>query len=472
MALLVTRARLITMAPGAADCGFVPDGWLLVEEGRIAAVGAGDPPAAGGAEVLDVHGAFVAPGFVSAHSHLFTSGARGLGADETLYGWCDEMLGLMGGASPETYYWTTLHGSLDFIAGGTTTAFDFTDPRISWDRGGTARFARDRPATGPGGEPGAPQEPQLRPLEHQIAQIDGKAAAGIRFVNAASLDDSIGTDEEVLQRFGEVVEYTRSLDRSFALDAAIMGAVQWSGRENAAALEVAAMRRYGVINQAHFLETREAVDAQRARFAAYEQAGALGPDLIFGHFIQTTPEIIAAAAAGGAAMSWQPASNGRLASGVADLPGILAAGMAVGMGLDDQACTDTADPWQNMRMGMALVRAATGEPTSMLPEQVLRLHTEGSARILGLAGQVGQLTVGAHADFLVVDPRSPDIGPLWRPVRSYVLACGQRNLKQVYIGGELVAADGVARNPLAAQAAEAVHRLMPVAAERVGRQPQ
>lgn len=483
MALLVTRAHLLTMAPGAADCGLIPGGWMLVEDGRVAATGAGDPPTVPEADVLDVGGAFVAPGFVSAHSHLFTSGARGLGADETLYGWCDEMLGLMGGATPETYYWTTLHGALDFIAGGTTTAFDFTDPRVSWDRDGSPRFVRDSVdrsqvdrstvdrSTGAAGT-GEPRDPGLRPLEHQLAQIDGKVAAGIRFLNAASLDDSIGTDEEVLERFGAVVEHCRSLDRSFALDAAIMGAVQWSDRPNAAALEVTAMRRYGVINQAHFLETREAVDAQRTKFAAYEQAGALGPDLIFGHFIQTTPQIIAAAAAGGASMSWQPASNGRLASGVADLPAILAAGMPVGMGLDDQACTDVADPWQNMRMGMALVRAATGQPGAMLPELVLRLHTEGSAQILGLAGQVGQLTAGAHADFLVVDPRSPDIGPLWRPVRSYVLACGQRNLKQVYIGGELVARDGVSLNPLAAEASAAVHRLMPIAAERTGRLPR
>ncbi|OYV24971.1 MAG: hypothetical protein B7X08_07510 [Acidocella sp. 20-63-7] len=41
---------------------------------------------------------------------------------------------------------------------------------------------------------------------------------------------------------------------------------------------------------------------------------------------------------------WQPGSNGRLASGVAEVPEMLALGMTVGMGLDDQACTDVADP--------------------------------------------------------------------------------------------------------------------------------
>ena len=451
MTLLVVHARLITLA-GGGD-GYVEHGWMRVDEGRITAIGSGEAPEVPGAEVLDVDGAFVAPGFVSAHSHLFTSGARGLGVDSTLYGWCDSMLGLMSHASPEDYYWSSLHGSLDFIANGTTTAFDFTDPRIPWEP------MVDGAKSGAGA---------LRPIEQQLRQIDAKHDAGLRFINAASLDDAIGTDEEVLDRFGLMVDHVRSLDPDLALGAAIMGAVQWSPRPNAAELEVAAMRRYGVLNEAHFLETREEVELQRSKFARYRDAGALELGLIFGHFIQTTPEIIAEAAAGGARMSWQPASNGRLASGTADIPGIRAAGMPIGIGLDDQACTDVSDPWQNMRMGIYSVRAATGDPASALPEDVLRMATLGSAEVLGVADRVGSLEVGKFADFLVVDPRRPDMGPLWHPVRNYVLSTSLRNLTRVYIGGELAAEDGVSTNPLAARAVEEVHRRMPAVAAEWG----
>ncbi|RIX27728.1 amidohydrolase family protein [Amnibacterium setariae] len=451
MTLLVVHARLITVA-GDGD-GYVEHGWMRVDEGRITAIGAGEAPEVPGAEVLDVDGAFVAPGFVSAHSHLFTSGARGLGVDSTLYGWCDSMLGLMSHASPEDYYWSSLHGSLDFIANGTTTAFDFTDPRIPWEP------MVDGAKSGAGA---------LRPIEQQLRQIDAKHDAGLRFINAASLDDAVGTDEEVLDRFGLMVDHVRSLDPDLALGAAIMGAVQWSPRPNAAELEVAAMRRYGVLNEAHFLETREEVELQRSKFARYRDAGALELGLIFGHFIQTTPEIIAEAAAGGARMSWQPASNGRLASGTADIPAIRAAGMPIGIGLDDQACTDVSDPWQNMRMGIYAVRAATGDPASALPEDVLRMATLGSAEVLGVADRVGSLEVGKYADFLVVDPRRPDMGPLWHPVRNYVLSTSLRNLTRVYIGGELAAEDGVSTNPLAARAVEEVHRRMPAVAAQWG----
>lgn len=441
MTLLVTNARLITMADRTG--GYIENGWMRIDDGCITTTGSGEAPAVPGAELLDARRAFVAPGFVSSHSHLFTSGARGLAADQTLYGWCDAMLGLMARASPETYYWSVLHGGLDFLANGTTTAFDFTDPRIPWEPMVDGRRSG-------GGE--------LRGVEHQFAQIDGKLDAGLRFLNAASLDDAVGTDEEVLDRFGEVVDRCAASDPALCLGPAVMGAVQWSARPNAAQLEAAAMHRYGVINQAHFLETREAADLQRRRFAAYAQAGVLGRGMIFGHFIQTTPEIIEAAAAGGAGMSWQPASNGRLASGIADIPAIRAAGMPIGVGLDDQACTDISDPWQNMRIGIYSVRAATGDPLSLMPEEMLYLATAGSARLLGVDDRVGSLQAGRYADFLVVDPRSPDIGPLWNPVRSYVLACGTRNLKQVFVGGRAVSVDGVSTNPLAAEASEQVHR--------------
>jgi cytosine/adenosine deaminase-related metal-dependent hydrolase len=125
-------------------------------------------------------------------------------------------------------------------------------------------------------------------------------------------------------------------------------------------------------------------------------------------------------------MSWQPASNGRLASGTALVPEMLEMGMKVGVGLDDQACTDVSDPWQNMRIGIYAHSGRVRSPLSMMPEQMLRLHTLGSAEIMGVADRVGSLEVGKFADFVVVDPRRPDVGPLWHPVRSYVLAMSPR----------------------------------------------
>jgi 5-methylthioadenosine/S-adenosylhomocysteine deaminase len=453
MTLLVTHARLITVPAGTDDPGYIEDGWMLVgDDGRIAALGSGEPSVTAD-ETLDVAGAFVAPGFVSSHSHLFTSGLRGLGVSETLYGWCDSMLGTTAHMTPEEMYWSTLHGALDFLGNGVTTAYNFTDPQQAWEsmvegrRVGNAR---------------------MRETEYHTRQADGTRDSGIRFVDAIGMDATVGSDDEILDRFGAAAAHTRTMDADFALGVSIMGQVQWSPRPDAAEIEVEAMRRFGVTNQAHFLESPEAVPLQQSKFAMYRDAGALGPDMMFGHFIQTTPEIIEQAAAGGASMSWQPASNGRLASGVALVPEMIEKGMKVGIGLDDQACTDVSDPWQNMRMGIAMQRARTKDPLSMMPERVLRLHTLGGAEILGVADRVGSLEVGKFADFVVVDPRRPDVGPLWHPVRNYVLSMTPRNLKRVYVGGRLVNEDGVSTNPLAPEATERLHADLASVATRAG----
>lgn len=452
MSLLVINARLITIPAGTDDPGFIDGGHLLAENGRIAAIGAGAPPVGTTAdETLDVAGAFVAPGFVSSHSHLFTSGLRGLGVADTLYGWCDSMLGTTAHLTAEQMYWSTLHGSLDFLAHGVTTAYNFTDPLQAWE----SMVDGKRTGTAP-----------LRSLEYHTRQADGCRDSGIRFVDAIGMDVTVGTDDEIFERFAAEAAHTRTFDPDVALGCSIMGQVQWSPRPEAAELEVEAMRRYGVTDQAHFLESPEAIEHQQSKFALYRDAGALELGLMFGHFIQTTPEIIEQAVAGGASMSWQPASNGRLASGVALVPEMLERGMRVGVGLDDQACTDVSDPWQNMRMGIYMQRARTKDPLSMMPELMLRLHTLGSAQIMGVGDRVGSLEIGKLADFVVVDPLSPDVGPLWHPVRSYVLAMSLRNLKRVYVGGVLVDEGGRSTNPLAAEASARLHELPAVIEHR------
>ena len=62
----------------------------------------------------------------------------------------------------------------------------------------------------------------------------------------------------------------------------------------------------------------------------------------------------------------------------------------------------------------------------------------GSAEVLGIDEQVGSLEVGKYADFVVVDLRQPDTGPVYDVLASYVLASSLRNLKAVYVGGRKV----------------------------------
>jgi 5-methylthioadenosine/S-adenosylhomocysteine deaminase len=450
--LLLRNATLLTISPSHPE-PFT--GWLAVGgDGRLTAVEAGEPPGdLGAAETIDAEGAFVAPGFVSAHSHLFTSGSRGLAMDLALYGWVDGMTRYTRHADEDDIYWCVLHGALDFLNNGVTTAYDFTDSRLPLEMD---EMGRRFPA-GP-----------LKPFAHASAQIRAKVDAGLRFINSVQLNDELGQAEEVIARFAETKAYGDGFaDGGLYLGSAISGSAQWSTNPDVADIEAQAMRRFDVLNQPHFLETAQEIEHQRSKWRLYRDAGALGPKLIFGHFVQATPEMIAEAGRCGCGMSWQPTSNGRLASGFADVRACIDAGLNVGVGLDDQSCTDVADPWQNMRFGIYSQRANAKSPAAMGVAEMLSLHTLGSAKTLGLADRLGSLEVGKYADFLIVDPREPDIGPVWDAIGSYVLACGLRNLKAVYVGGEPVSRDGRPTNPLAAEASRQLHARLGRIAERV-----
>ncbi|MFD7711061.1 amidohydrolase family protein [Streptomyces sp. NPDC059786] len=449
-ALTVTGGLMLTMADGQDPF----TGWMTVgEDGRITGTGPGEPPAREGT-VLDATGKIIAPGFVSAHSHLHTSGLRGLAAGETLYPWVRANNEILLGAGTEDMYWFTLHGCLDFISNGITSAYNFAQNRVLWlyDQA----LGRDVPGA-------------VHPEAFLTRQFDAAADSGLRVMTAIRLDEQHFGPDDARANFDRMA--TAAYDR-FPADAflgvSVYGSVQWSPAPDTAVLEAETMRRHGVVNQAHFVETAENIEAQRAKFDWYAKAGALGPDMLFGHFVHPTDEMIDAVAASGSAVVWQPTSNGRLGSGFADIARYRARGIRVGMGLDDQSCTDVSDPFQNMRIGMYALRAAHSRASVLMPRDVLRMHTLGSAEVLGADGRIGSLEPGKHADFLVVDPADPDTGPVWDAYAGYVLACGPRNLKEVWIGGRRVHADGRSTHPRAADAKPELHARMARAAHDRG----
>jgi cytosine/adenosine deaminase-related metal-dependent hydrolase len=164
--------------------------------------------------------------------------------------------------------------------------------------------------------------------------------------------------------------------------------------------------------------------------------GAVFPGMTFAHFIHTDERILATAGRAGAAMIWNPLSNGRLASGLPDIPAYQEHGIRIGMGLDAQATADIADPFENMRMGMYALRMQHHSARAMTPSDVLYLHTLSTADVLGVADRVGSLEPGKLADFLIVDPRRPSTGPLFDATATLVLACSAANIESVWVAGE------------------------------------
>jgi len=186
---------------------------------------------------------------------------------------------------------------------------------------------------------------RLKPGPFDDNQLKAKLDAGIRFVNSVTLVE-VGTQDEIVARFDKSSPTPR---RRMA-----QPAFPEDGHQRPAAVHPhqgdrlargAGHEKIRAAHETHFLESPQRLPEQRAKFEWYVEAGALGPNLIFGHFIHPTPDMIATAAKAGVSMSWQPMSNGRLASGTADIVTYRAVGMKVGVGLDGGSCADTFDPF-------------------------------------------------------------------------------------------------------------------------------
>jgi len=115
-----------------------------------------------------------------------------------------------------------------------------------------------------------------------------------------------------------------------------------------------------------------------------------------------------------------------------DIPKYLSLGIKVGIGEDGEASADIADPFETKRTGLYMLRAKFESPTIMQPIDILRLHTMGSASVMGVADRIGSLEVGKFADFDVISPPTP----VFDAAATVVFSCGGANLDAVYVGGE------------------------------------
>ncbi len=413
--LIVSNAYIFSMA---ADQRAPFRGYLVVgEDGKLAAVAAGDPPASLKATtVWNAEGRWVMPGFISAHSHLWQSAYRGLASDQTLLGWIAVLYGnAVTQATAEDLYWFTLEGGLDHLRHGITATYSFSYGGHSRDQSEAFN-------------------------EHEFR---GEADSGVRFVHGWQPGKAgpAYTTEIADRELGTFLAWTKEQKGTKLLSVMINGATAFDDTYQQALLEAALMKHYGVSNQSHYLEQPETQVLDRERFKWFTNSGLLTDKMIFGHFIHTDAAILAATGQAHAAMSWNPLSNGRLASGVADIPQYQKAGIRVGMGVDGEASADLADPFENMRTGLYAIRDKYENAGVMSPYDVLWLHTMGSADVLGVADKLGSLEVGKMADFLVIDPRR--FGHVYDPYATLVFVTSQPDLERVYVGGELMVEHGV-----------------------------
>ena len=392
----------------------IPDGTLVVQDGVITQVG--DDRAVtvpNGCAIIDGRGRALLPGLIDCHSH--SSLMRGVTENMPLMEWLPWYQLEHRAMTEEFAYHSARLCYLEALQSGTTCVMDM--------------------------------------FRYMDRCADAAAELGLRVQLAPYVADRPGKD------FFSTREENRRLIRSH--HETQNGRIRvWMGLEHLfyctgdAYREAAQLsREYGLGIHTHSSEQKEeeqAVTAELGRrsLAMLDHYGILGERTLLAHCVSLNSEEIARVADTGTSIAHCPVSNAKLASGVAPVPEMLAAGVTVGLGTDGPVCNNSLTLFEEMKFASLIQKATRLDATTLPADQILRMATINGAKALGLDHEIGSLEVGKKADLLMLDLEQANLTPvsvneqggnlLW----NLVFAASSANVAGVWVDGRRLIDDG------------------------------
>src|SRR3990172_7228193 len=337
-------------------------GDILVENGRIADIGT----VKGGAdEEIDCGGCAVLPGLINAHGHVANTLLRGRADDVPLEKMLEVAFAADAKLTRRDIQIGALLGCVEMLKSGTTSFVDL----FYWEDE-VARAVRE---------------------------------AGIRgFLAWTVLDPEVTTQRGVPVKNAEQFVRKHKGHPRITPMVGLQGVYACSEETYLAAKDVA--EREDVKMHTHLSETRVEVYEHERKTGLrpvewLDKIGFLGPNLSAAHCVWVTINEVRTLANRGVAVAHCPVSNMKLASGgVAPVPEMRDAGLAVGLGTDSPISNNGLDLFSDMKV-CGLLHKATRWDASVMPAQaVLDLATIDAAKVLGVDRELGSVEVGKRAD--------------------------------------------------------------------------
>jgi 5-methylthioadenosine/S-adenosylhomocysteine deaminase len=371
------------------------------------------------AERLDCRGLILLPGLVNAHNHLFQVLMRGLGKRYAVFDWVKRLTyPVTRRLDAADHYHGVLLACLDALRNGTTAIVDMPTHY--------ARFHSDE---------------AMRALQESgIRGAVVRTAADVSKVDPGE-NRPAGDDEAAATAF---------LDRWQG-----KGIVQaWLGPSgfHSASPELfrrmkALASRRGARFHIHLGESE--VGRGRAREQGHvgevewaDSLGLLDDRTSVAHGVWVNDTEVALLRRSGAQVVYNASSNQVLASGVANIVGMRAAGIPIALGSDGPASNDSLDMIAEMKTAVLLQRVHRLDALALAAADVLTMATEGGARVLGLA-DLGRLAPGYLADVVGVRcAGNPSLTPVYDPVESLVYHGSGRDVVLTLVDGRVVYRDG------------------------------
>jgi 5-methylthioadenosine/S-adenosylhomocysteine deaminase len=193
----------------------------------------------------------------------------------------------------------------------------------------------------------------------------------------------------------------------------------------------------------HIHETLGEIAESETRFgmrplARLDRLGLLGPGLTAVHAVHLLPTEIELLARNGCTVAHCPTSNLKLASGIAPVARMTAAGVNVGLGTDGAASNNRLDVLAELRLATLLAKAQANDAEVLPAHQALRMATLNAAEALGLGTVTGSIETGKSADLCAIRMDSIEMAPCYDPVSHLAYVAGREDVSQVWVRGRLL----------------------------------
>jgi 8-oxoguanine deaminase len=421
------------LAPMTPDDREVSDAYVIVEDGRIAEIGSGEPPdLRRAATVVDGQGLVALPGLINTHHHFFQTLTRALPAAQNvrLLEWEATNYPYWARIDEEVALVTAEVAIAELMLSGCTTTSDqlYAYPRHT---GGAVSMI--------GAEIEAARKLGARIHATRGAVDIGPDAGGSRAAEFIEETDVIlASMEDVISRYhdpapGAMVRIALAPNGvTVCTEALLKGSA-----------ELASER--GVTLHTHISEIPDEIEYCREHFGRrpierLADVGWLNQRAWLAHAVHLNSDDIGMLAEAGTGVAHCPVSNMRLASGAAPVLEMLERGVGVGLGVDGSASNDSGNLLAEARAAMLVSRLREGDRL-MTARQALGMATVGGARVLS-RDDVGTLAIGNEADIAFFRPSGVSAAGFENdPVAGLVFAAPQR-VDRLMVQGRFVVEDG------------------------------
>ena len=377
-------------------------GEVWIEDNKISYVGKSKETSVHFDREIDVQNNLIMPGFIDAHTHSGMTFLRSMADDMPLQQWLNEKVFPIEAklTQDDIYYFSKL-AILEYLTSGITTNFDM----------------------------------YLNPEAIVKASLDTK----YRTVLCGAVNDFCLSVEDVERCFNEY-------NQENSLISYILGFSHEYTNSKEKIEQVAALsHKYKAPVYTHLSETEYEVSTckEKTGLSPVEYLCDLGVYDYGGgafHCVHMSEHDLDLFQEKHLNVVTNPASNLKLASGIAPIQSMLQRNINVCLGTDGAASNNCLDVFREMFLVTGLAKYKEKDASTVDAYEVLKMATINGAKALNL--NCGVLEAGKLADLIILDLHQPNMQPMNNIAKNIVYSGSKSNVKCTMVNGEILYEDG------------------------------